>query len=223
MNLNHGSMVTAPVVIGVVDAQWRVGRVSTDVGSLLGYEPSECVGAGVLVAVHPEDLPGLLVGVGHAVESGISARMNLRLWHKDKGWAPTNVVVSPLDPGEPFPFGFVATRAEHPPADDLETRLALLEMRLQRIAFEVHSAGMTVAAHSDTPRSVDSGALSSLSNRQTEILHRLMRGQRVPTIARELGVSQSTVRNHLSLMFRKLRVRSQAELLELVQRPRSGT
>ncbi len=222
MSLHHGSTLTAPVVIGVVDAQWRVGRVSTDIGPLLGYEPSECVGAGVLVAVHPEDLAGLLVGVGHAVESGMSARLDLRLWHKDTGWAPTKVVVSPLDPGEPFPFGFVATRAELPPAEDLETRLAVLEMRMQRIALEVHSAGMAVPAQSDAARSLEPAATASLSNRQTEILHRLTRGQRVPTIARELGISQSTVRNHLSLMFRKLRVRSQAELLEAVRRPGVG-
>jgi len=218
MSLNHGSTLRAPVVIGVVDAQWRVGRVSTDVGSLLGYEASECVGAGVLVAVHPEDLSALLFGVGHAVESGMSARLDLRLWHKSDGWAPTKVVVSPLDPGEPFPFGFVATRAEHPPSEDLETRLAALEMRLHRIALEVHSAGMTASGPSDSPRALEPGALGSLSGRQTEILDRLTRGQRVPTIARELGISQSTVRNHLSLMFRKLKVRSQSELLELVQR-----
>ena len=219
MNLNHGSMLTAPVVIGVVDAQWRVGRVSSDIGPLLGYEPSECVGAGVFVAVHPEDLPDLLVGVGHAVESGMAARLDVRLWHKSKGWAPTKVVVSPLDPGEPFPFGFVATRSEHPPTEDLEARLAALEMRLQRIAVEVHSAGMTVPVGRDSQPGLGPGALTSLSARQTEILHRLTRGQRVPTVARELGVSQSTVRNHLSQMFRKLKVRSQAELLELVQRP----
>lgn len=218
MSLNRGSMLTAPVVIGVVDAQWRVGRVSSDIGPLLGYEPAECLGAGVLVAVHPEDLSGLLVGVGHAVESGVSARLNLRLWHKTQGWAPTKVVVSPLDPGDPFPFGFVATRAELPAHEDLEARLALLEMRLQRIALEVHSAGITVAVSSDSTRSLDAADTASLSSRQTDIVHRLTRGQRVPTIARELGISQSTVRNHLSLIFRKLKVRSQGELLDLVQR-----
>jgi PAS domain S-box-containing protein len=52
-----------------------------------------------------------------------------------------------------------------------------------------------------------------LSRRQLEILRRLVRGERVPTIARELSVSQSTVRNHLSAIYRSLGVHSQSELL----------
>jgi DNA-binding NarL/FixJ family response regulator len=44
-------------------------------------------------------------------------------------------------------------------------------------------------------------------------MERLVRGERVPTIARALYVSQSTVRNHLSVIFRKLGVHSQEELL----------
>jgi DNA-binding NarL/FixJ family response regulator len=40
-----------------------------------------------------------------------------------------------------------------------------------------------------------------------------MDGQRVPWIAADLFVSQSTVRDHLSSIFRKLGVRSQAELI----------
>jgi len=51
------------------------------------------------------------------------------------------------------------------------------------------------------------------SDRQLEIMERLVRGERVPTIARGLYLSQSTVRNHLSAIFRKLGVHSQEELL----------
>jgi DNA-binding NarL/FixJ family response regulator len=40
-----------------------------------------------------------------------------------------------------------------------------------------------------------------------------MDGERVPSIAAELYVTQSTVRNHLSSVFSKLGVHSQAELL----------
>ena len=39
----------------------------------------------------------------------------------------------------------------------------------------------------------------------------------MPQIARELFLSQSTVRNHLTEMFRKLGVHSQEELLALVR------
>ena len=56
-------------------------------------------------------------------------------------------------------------------------------------------------------------ALRELSQRQLEILRRLLRGERVPMIARDLFLSQSTVRNHLSAIYRRLGVHSQAELL----------
>ena len=56
-------------------------------------------------------------------------------------------------------------------------------------------------------------ALRGLSTRQGEVLRRLLRGERVPNIARELFVSQSTVRNHLSAIYRRLGVHSQTELL----------
>jgi DNA-binding CsgD family transcriptional regulator len=55
-------------------------------------------------------------------------------------------------------------------------------------------------------RCVTSAAGSSRSRR-------LVRGERVPTIARDLFLGQSTVRNHLSAMYRKVGVRSQPELL----------
>ena len=40
-----------------------------------------------------------------------------------------------------------------------------------------------------------------------------LRGERVPTIARDLFLSQSTVRNHLSAIYRRVGVHSQAELV----------
>jgi DNA-binding CsgD family transcriptional regulator len=59
-------------------------------------------------------------------------------------------------------------------------------------------------------------ALTTLSMREKEILRRLCRNQRVPTIARALYISPHTVRNHLKSIFRKVGVSSQIELLELL-------
>jgi DNA-binding NarL/FixJ family response regulator len=61
-------------------------------------------------------------------------------------------------------------------------------------------------------------ALSELSRRQWDVVSRLARGERVSTIATELYLSQSTVRNHLSAIFRKVGVHSQRELLALLRR-----
>ncbi|MBI5088776.1 MAG: EAL domain-containing protein, partial [Actinobacteria bacterium] len=56
-----------------------------------------------------------------------------------------------------------------------------------------------------------------LSTRQLEVLRRLLAGERVPGIARALYLSQSTVRNHLSVIFQRLGVHSQEELIQLLR------
>ena len=55
-----------------------------------------------------------------------------------------------------------------------------------------------------------------LSSRELEIVTRLSRGKRVPAIAAELFLTQGTVRNQLSSVYRKLGLRSQQELLDRI-------
>jgi PAS domain S-box-containing protein len=58
----------------------------------------------------------------------------------------------------------------------------------------------------------------NLSEREGQILGYAADGYRVATIARELYISPSTVRNHLSAIFKKLGVANQAQLLEKLNR-----
>lgn len=79
----------------------------------------------------------------------------------------------------------------------------------------MRSTGQTgVSSGRDLMAQVD----GDFSERQLEIMERLVRGERVPTIARGLYLSQSTVRNHLSAIFRKFGVHSQEELLGTLRR-----
>jgi DNA-binding CsgD family transcriptional regulator len=96
-------------------------------------------------------------------------------------------------------------------------RVAELEARLRRIAVELKAAG--VMDDLDTlPSLTDQPQIAELSNRQREILVRLLNAQRVSVIAAELYVSPSTVRNHLTTIFSKFRVHSQAELVAVLRR-----
>jgi DNA-binding CsgD family transcriptional regulator len=56
--------------------------------------------------------------------------------------------------------------------------------------------------------------LEDLTDRQREILTSLLEGDRVITMSRGMHLSASTIRNHLSTLYRKVGVHSQAELLE---------
>ena len=57
----------------------------------------------------------------------------------------------------------------------------------------------------------------ALSKREREVVAELQSGGRVPTIAKKLAISPTTVRNHLQRIFWKLGVHSQSELIEYVQ------
>ena len=59
--------------------------------------------------------------------------------------------------------------------------------------------------------------LSRLSPRELEIVQRLLAGDRVPRIAETLYLARSTVRNHLSSVFRKFGVNSQQQLIVLLR------
>ena len=97
-----------------------------------------------------------------------------------------------------------------------EVRLAELEWILRRIAREIEAAGL-IRHEPALPDPHRIPELSDLSPQQLLIISRLLWGRRVPQIAREMFLSQSTIRNHLSMVFRKLGVHSQGELIERLQ------
>jgi DNA-binding CsgD family transcriptional regulator len=69
-------------------------------------------------------------------------------------------------------------------------------------------------------RSRPGGVWSLLSPREREIAGMLMKGNRPSEIAGALGLSVHTVRNHLRLVYRKLGVHSQIELLARLRESR---
>ncbi len=72
------------------------------------------------------------------------------------------------------------------------------------------SAGLSIPARCD-----DLG----LSRREREVLELFARGQRVRSIAAELFIAESTVRNHLSGVLRKARLRDQTDLFDWLRLP----
>ena len=114
----------------------------------------------------------------------------------------------------------IASRAARPApaADDVNpgsnlTR-ANLEDALSRIAIEISRIGFAanspvVAPHHEL--------LRTLPAREREIVTLLLQHHRVPAISRLLSIRPSTVRNHLKKVFTRLGVRSQQDLLMLLQ------
>lgn len=210
----------APVAIGTADVDWRIDVVSSDLRDIIGTAASDCIGATLLDLVHPDDAVHLL-DHRDANRHVPRSHCHVRFRHRAGRWTDVCVLVGPLTPDDPDRVAFALLGVPHLPAGATADRVAELELRLRHIGTEVRAAGVLdeldgMPATSDHPR------LSELTTRQWEILSRLIRGERVPTIARDLFISQSTVRNHLASIYARFGVHSQAELLEVLRRARSA-
>lgn len=211
------------VAIGTFDAEWRVERASVDIETLLGYRSDEVVGSPFIRILHPDDVPALLAAAARALADQTAVGVGLRVRHKNGDWLPTQAIITPLA-AERLRFGFVLAAAGAAGAGGARGgipaassgRVATLERHLLRIAQELEAAGVA-AGFEPVPDLSGIAGLADLSARQWEILTRLLRGERVPTMASALFLSQSTVRNHLTQIFRRTGVHSQEELLSLLR------
>ncbi len=213
-------MDVIPVCLGFADRHWRIRSISAEVYELLGRLPSECVGTELLDWVVPAQRAELSQATENAVVPGIFPDVSMSA----AGGASTAVCVmlAPTGPEEDdiIDFALVGRLEDYLPLSG--DRVNDLEMRLRRIAAEVRAAGI-MDSLSRLPRAATGPELTDLTTRQWEILARMAQGQRVSTIADELYISRSTVRNHLAAIFRRFGVHNQAELVEkLRDTPPSG-
>ena len=184
-----------------------------------GYSPDDLEGAPVDVLI-PEELRPLAAEERQRTLAGDDRTRLTAFRRRDGRTFP--VAVAPhcmrrVDDGAPvivaliFDLGEVQT-ARHvgAPPGSLAAELTGIAMRLQAVAFSA-AVGQTPRMPSDHP------LLRELTAREREVLEHLMQGSRVQSIANALFISQSTVRNHLKAIYRKLDVSSQAELIEKVR------
>lgn len=193
----------------VVDAQGRLSEIGAG-ADMLGWGPSQRW-TPVQDAVHPADAPRLMVALSLSAADRRAAILDLRMRRPGGEWIRVRCQVSPLAGHEP-PRYALALRLSPTEGEAAAERAALLEGHLWRIALEVQAAGIGLRssiheAWWSAPEVVD------LSERQADILRRVVQGQRVGDIAQELGIAQSTVRNHLSVVYDKFGVHSQSALI----------
>jgi len=207
------------IVLGTVDSLWRIDRISQDVTPLLGLTPEQCTGQAVLGVIHPSDLPAFIAAVEHARRGERAVRLMLRVSPRPNDWTEVTVVLATMAPGDPPPLAFALIRydaADDQPGSGDSTRETQLEAHMLRIADELHAAGLIPRLH-HLPALSEEPQLGKLTSREWAVLTRLLDGQRIPAIAADLYVSQSTVRNHLSSIYAKLGVHRQVDLIRLIR------
>ena len=206
-----------PVAVGGTDGDWVVVTVSREIQDLIDRTSSDVKGRSLLELVDPADVDQLRGS--EVAQHEPRSLPDIRFLLPSGDGVEVCVLLAPLSaPAAGVRFALVGRIESYLHQQD--DRVAELELRLRRIGAEVRAAGLiespSTSAFKDHPE------IHGLSTRQWEILSRLLEGARVSTIADELLISQSTVRNHLSTIFQRFGVHSQAELIDRFRQPRVG-
>jgi DNA-binding CsgD family transcriptional regulator len=199
-------------IIGMVDAEWRITHLSSSADDLFAQCSRGVIGQSVLAFIHDSDKPQLFVALGHSVNSSQSASIKVRWRSSNDQWVYCTMLVSPSSGHQLPAFAFVLSAL----ADETSSGTAQsrdIEMRLRRIKHALQTDGADIAPIRLPDRDADN-IPTDLTPREWEIVCLLLGGERVPMIARTLFLSQSTVRNHLSSVFRKTGAHSQEEMLQ---------
>jgi PAS domain S-box-containing protein len=213
--LNPAMVANATVGVGVIitDGSWVIQESSDAVGALLGSESSALVGRSLLTLVHAEDTPSFLLALAQTIASRQAVVARVRMAGGDGTWREVTCLVSAVSRVDPLRLGIVVASGTAQLESDARRRVAGVD--LMAILEEITASGVvpSLAGGDERVRK-----LAQLSGRQREIVTRLLAGERVPQIAREMYLSPSTVRNHLSAVFRRFGVHSQVELIALLGR-----
>lgn len=186
----------AAAVVGTLDSSLRIDRISGAALTLFACPLERLLGESVLALLAEEDVPTFLMAYAGAARSQVGATLELDLCDtagdRLSQAVRCEVFIVPLRPGSGCAFVLRPV-----------------------VAVAVAPAAALVRGVSD--HAVE--GVGRLTTRERQIVSRLLDGHRPPGIARSLFLSQSTVRNHLGSVFRKLGVTSQEGLLELFRVP----
>ena len=205
---------TENLIIGTTDGQWRVDRITSADDPVLAYRPQQMLGRSAFDAIHPEDVGNVLLLAAHSTVCDGGTFGRIRIAARDGGWVTRRVSLQPLTGEGSNGFAFTVCREASRPQDADPSRDATEGLSPVLEATDAHQKVFGLAAWMAAfPTALRAPELSTLTPREHEIVLRLAFGDRVRTIAEDLHLSQSTIRNHLTTVFRKFNVSSQTELL----------
>jgi DNA-binding CsgD family transcriptional regulator/PAS domain-containing protein len=198
----------------VVDADWRLRYIEPPLEAL-GAERDITAGISVLPSVNPADIPSLLTNAdlvrsGRADRTVVRARYRVR--SPERGHLPTETEIT-RDAGLPEGWLILTNRmlgTDSPDSTPARLRAIAAAALTEDDGALTGSRDANVVAHAISEA-------HDLTPREAQILALIIDGSRVTTIARTLLLSDGTVRNYLSAIFRKVGVRNQAELIEFAR------
>lgn len=200
-----------PPVLGSTGPDMLIDRISCDIEDLVGIPAERMLGQSLLTLVTPASATGLLWGLAQASTQGRGAPLRLELARAEGDGVFVQFLIVPLHPPASCAFSILpATPGGGPDMTSVDAHdlLAQLATGIDALGTAQQMAGLSASSRR---------MLSLLSARELEVVTRLHSGDRVPTIAKALFLSPSTIRNQLSSVFTKTGVHSQQELLDLLR------
>jgi DNA-binding CsgD family transcriptional regulator len=198
------------LTVAMINEAWVIESVSDSVVDVLGWRADQWRGRPLLGEMHPADVAGFYDAVLRAEHSGGGVAVEARLRDFAMSWRALTLGVIPA-PGESELPAIVLTLSP-----SLASMLSSRDRDWRNWA--TLSAGLEGAASAVRELISDRMPAIELSARQVEIVSRLLRGERVPSAATAMNLSQSTIRTHLGAVFQKFGVNSQGELLQSLRR-----
>jgi PAS domain S-box-containing protein len=208
-------METSGIVLAVTDHDWQIEYMSSD-AELLGTQGSELRGFPLLGLVHPSGAQEFLAAAARTAADHLAITVLTRMRAGKGGWEDRYCLLVPICEHQPPRLGVIISAG---PSEESSGPSGMhLDEHARHAALEVQAMKTldTLPALTRLPQG------SELSARQTEILARLVAGQRPAEVARSMFLSPSTVRNHLAAIYRKFDVHSEAELLATLLRRTSS-
>jgi PAS domain S-box-containing protein len=202
------------VVLAITDHDWQVEYVNAD-ARLLGPDREALVGTALLGLVHPLAAAEFLEAASRAVSHRIAVSLPTRLRSGKDMWTERECLLVPMCEHNPPRLGIVVS-AIMPTREHASPGVIAAHVRHTALDARAGDALRAMATMTARP------GFPELSARQIEILARVVRGESVDDIAAALYLGASTVRNHLTALYRKFGVHSRAALLSELLRTSSA-
>jgi DNA-binding CsgD family transcriptional regulator len=201
-----------PPLIGTANENLLIDRISSDVETFLGYAPEEVLGQSLLSLVSAEDTPKWLLAIAQATIARGGVTLNVQALPADSRAIVCDAFLLAMLPAPACAFVLMPRRQG---SETGAGKRGVVE-QLSRLNRGARAVSLSAdLATSDLHRVPGS---EQLSPRELDVVRRLLTGDRVPAIAKALFLSQSTIRNHLARVYRKLGVGSQQGLIDLLRR-----
>lgn len=206
-----------PAGLVLLDSKMTYRFANGIYGQLLGYGADELLGRDVRETVHPSDLANY-IEQSERFSQGIGYSFHITMRARGGHAQPLAVQTAPILSEGVFHGGFATVQAARPRQNVDAREIRRLSFLASHYTAMLHRRIDPLQSTADVVASAASAkdVAQLLSPRELQVYSCLMQGMSSAEVAEALRVSPHTARNHIKGIYRKLAVRSRAQLMARV-------